>query len=141
MSYTKQVTTPSGVTKTVIADSESELNEAVEAVKQERNPVGIDINVPVRKGRDLPIIEEDGVVQGLADARGAHNSPRPALRDDGTVEGQPEVPVLVQKRNLNTSDTTAENLKKVESDGKLTDYTAEDAPAEEATKASKKTSK
>jgi hypothetical protein len=69
----------------------------------------VDINVPVKKGHDLLHVEEDAVVQGLVDGSGAHNSPRGAIRDDGSVEGQDEVPVVVQRRGVNASQTGVEN--------------------------------
>lgn len=131
MSLTKEVTMKTGTTKTVVADNKAELDEAVEAAKAERAPVTVDINVPVKKGHDLLHVEEDGVVQGLVDGSGAHNSPRGAIRDDGSVEGQDEVPVVVQRRNVNVSETGVENLQKVVGSG-------ETAPLDEDEKTSKK---
>lgn len=93
--FEETVTNKAGVEKRVVAGSEAELKDAVAAVKAERAPQTVDINVPVQKGHDLLTVEEDGVTQGLSDGRGAHNSPRDAVRDDGTVEGDPEVPVVV----------------------------------------------
>lgn len=136
MSFTQKVTNKAGTEKTVVADDESDLKAAVEAVKNEKAPVTVDINVPVPKGRDLLVVEEDGITQGLSDGRGAHNSPRTAVRDDGTVEGDPDVPVVVQTRNVGTAQATTDSLQQLGKDGKLTDLS--DADKEKAQKATSK---
>lgn len=125
--FEETVTTKAGTQKRVVAGSEEELRDAVEAAKNERAPRTVDINVPVRKGHDLLTVEADGVTQGLADGTGAHNSPRDAVRDDGTVEGDPDVPVLVQRQNIGTTEATNDSLQKLGKDGELSDFTAEDA--------------
>lgn len=125
--FEETVTTKAGTQKRVVAGSEEELRDAVEAVKNEREPRTVDINIPVRKGHDLLTVEEDGVTQGLADGTGAHNSPRDAVRDDGTIEGDPDVPVVVQRQNIGTAEATNDSLQKLGKDGELSDFTAEDA--------------
>lgn len=92
--FEETVQTQDGHTKRVVASDKKELAEAVKAVKAEKVSTPFDINVPVRKGFDLLDVDEALVVEP-ADGRGAHNSPRSAVRDDGTVEGDPEVPVVV----------------------------------------------
>jgi hypothetical protein len=134
MSFSQKVTTKGGVEKTVVADSQADLDDAVRAAEAERAPVTVDINVPVKKGHDLLHVEEDAVVQGLVDGSGAHNSPRGAIRDDGSVEGQDEVPVVVQRRGVNASQTGVENLQKVTGSG-------ETAPLEASPASGKKSSK
>lgn len=93
--FEETVTTKAGTEKRIVAGSQEELDDAVKAAKSEKAPVTVDINVPVQKGHDLLTVDEDAVTQGLSDGRGAHNSPRDAVRDDGTLEGDPEVPVIV----------------------------------------------
>lgn len=55
-------------------------------------PTYPNINVPVKKGHDLVEVQPDFSVK-LVDGTGAHNSPRDAVRDDGSVEGNPDVDV------------------------------------------------
>lgn len=126
MSFQEQVTSPSGQVKTVVADSKDELDAAVKAVKNEKVPVTVDINLPVRKGHDLLVVEEDGVTQGLTDGRGAHNSPRNAIEDDGSLAGDPDVPFVVQRRGEGTVLATNENLQKVTGEGKTAPLTDKD---------------
>lgn len=91
----KTVTSGAGVEKRVVADNQADLDAAVQAVEAETQPVGVDINVPVKKGHDLVDVDETSQTVGLSDGTGAHNSPRDAVNDDGSLEGDPEVPVVV----------------------------------------------
>lgn len=93
--HEETVTSGAGVEKRVVASTEQELAEAVKAVKAETQPVGVDINVPVAKGHDLVNVDETSQTVGLSDGTGAHNSPRNAVRDDGSLEGDADVPVVV----------------------------------------------
>src|SRR3954467_5104503 len=91
--FEETVTSGAGVEKRVVASTQEELDQAVKAVKAETQPVGVDINVPVKKGHDLVNVDETSQTVGLSDGTGAHNSPRNAVRDDGSVEG--DEPMLV----------------------------------------------
>lgn len=132
--HEETVVTPNGTSKRVIAANKEDLAEAVSAAKNESVVVSPDINVPVKKGHDLLAVESDGVTVGLADGSGAHNSPRDAVRDDGSIEGDKDVPVVVQKRNSGTAQAANDGLQKLVSDGKLADFNEKDA--EKAEKAS-----
>jgi hypothetical protein len=91
--FSKVVKDQNGTEKTVIAQSEEELNDAAKAVESGQKPTYPNINVPVRKGHDLIETQED-LSSKLVDGTGAHNSPRDAVRDDGSIEGQDSEPVL-----------------------------------------------
>lgn len=93
MSFTKTVTTKDGVEKNIVADSQEDLDAAVKAAKSETSPTYPNIDRPVKKGHDLVNVEEDGSVE-LVDGTGEHNSPREAVRDDGSPEGDTLVPGL-----------------------------------------------
>jgi len=88
--FSKTFTTEDGQVKTVYADSEDALATAVDGVKAVKAPTYPNINVPLPKGKDLLQVNEDFSVD-VADGTGAHNSPRDAVRDDGSLEGNPEV--------------------------------------------------
>lgn len=92
--FSEEVQTADGRTKRVVASDKKEFAEAKKAVQAETLAPAFDINVPVKKGHDLLTVDEAFNVEAV-DGTGAHNSPRDAVRDDGTVEGDPEVPVVV----------------------------------------------
>ena len=117
----KTVTDASGQTRRVVAEDDKALNEIAAQVEKQHVANYPDINVPVRKGHDLLAVDADANLV-LADGTGAHNSPRDAVRDDGSVEGDPNVPVVVPSREP----AVAPAAQKLTGDGKLSDLTASD---------------
>lgn len=93
MSFNKTVKTKDGTEKNVFADSQKDLDEAVKVAQGESAPTYPNIDVPVKKGHDLVEVQDDLSVE-LVDGTGAHNSPRDAVRDDGSAEGDTKIPGL-----------------------------------------------
>lgn len=91
--FSEEVTNKDGVKKNVVAGSQKELDEAVQAVKNESGPVYPNINHPVQKGHDLVRVDED-VNKVLVNGEGAHNSPLDAIDEDGKERGDPQVPAF-----------------------------------------------
>lgn len=91
----KTVTTKSGVEKNIIANTQEELDEAVKVATGEESPTYPNIDVPVAKGHDLVEVQGD-LSKELIDGTGAHNSPRNAVKDDGSAEGNSTVPGVPQ---------------------------------------------
>lgn len=60
MSFTQVVETKDGQTKTVVADTQEELDAAVKVAKSTNVENKIDINEPVKKGADLVVMNADG---------------------------------------------------------------------------------
>lgn len=89
----KTVKTKDGVEKNIFANTQEELDEAVKVAKAETTPTYPNIDVPVKKGHDLVEVQDDLSVE-LVDGTGAHNSPRDAVRDDGSPEGDTRIPGL-----------------------------------------------
>lgn len=79
-----------GKQRTVVAQSQEELDAAVRALKSLQPPTYPNINAPVAKGHDLTEVADDLSVK-LVDGTGAHNSPENAVKDDGSLNGDPEV--------------------------------------------------
>lgn len=113
--FNEEVTTADGRTKRVIASDKKEFEAAKKAAQAETLAPTFDINVPVKKGHDLLTINDDLTVEAV-DGTGAHNSPRDAVRDDGTVEGDPEVPVVV-------GESVDRENRVLKSDGEVVDNT------------------
>jgi hypothetical protein len=88
--FSETFTDDRGQEKTVFASSEADLKEAVKNAKEVKPATYPNINVPVKKGHDLVEVDE-ALNTELVDGTGAHNSPRDAVRDDGSFEGDPEV--------------------------------------------------
>lgn len=88
--FSEEVTRKDGSKTTVSAHSKEDLNEAVKNVKGMEAPTYPNINVPVAKGKDLLEVD-DALNVHLADGRGAHNSPNDAVREDGSLSGDPKV--------------------------------------------------
>lgn len=86
MSVQESYTDAQGNKRTVIADTQEELNEAVKAQKNEGAPVYPNINHPVAKGHDLLAFDDKANVV-LTDGTGAHNSPENAVNADGSENG------------------------------------------------------
>ncbi len=83
MSVSEQVKLKDGGTKTVIADSEADLKEAVKVAGADSAPVYPNINHPVQKGHDLVATGSD-LSKVLVDGTGAHNSPNDAVKPFST---------------------------------------------------------
>ena len=60
MSFSKVVDTKDGQKKTVVSDSQEDLNDAVKVAQATDVKNGIDINQPVEEGHDLVVIDENG---------------------------------------------------------------------------------
>lgn len=90
--FSQEVTDKDGNKRNVIGADEAEVKDTAKAVSNQTAATYPNINKPVKKGHDL--IDVDGALNvNLVDGTGAHNSPRDAIRDDGTVEGDPKVPL------------------------------------------------
>jgi len=90
MSFSETVDLKNGGRKTIFADTEEDLKEAVKVAGGEEAPVYPNINRPVQKGHDLVAVGGD-VSKVLVDGEGAHNSPWDAIDADGEETGDPEV--------------------------------------------------
>jgi hypothetical protein len=88
--FQETFTDDKGVEHTVFADSQENLDKAVADKKDLKGATYPNINVPLPKGHDLIQVGEDLSVTTV-DGTGAHNSPRDAVRDDGSLEGDPAV--------------------------------------------------
>lgn len=86
MSFNKTVKTEDGNEKNIVASSQEELDAAVKVAEGESAPTYPNINKPVQKGHDKVDVQDDLSVD-LKDGTGAHNSPRNAVKDDGSAEG------------------------------------------------------
>lgn len=84
------VKTQNGTNKTVIADNDADLKDAVKVAKSEGAPVYPNINHPVQKGHDQVAVGPD-VSKVLVDGEGAHNSPYNAIDDNGNETGNKDV--------------------------------------------------
>jgi len=88
--FTDTFTDENGQEKTVIADSQENLDKAVADAKAVKPATYPNINVPVAKGHDLVEVDE-ALNVNLVDGTGAHNSPENAINDDGSQNGDPDV--------------------------------------------------
>lgn len=86
----KEVTRKDGTTVRVYASDKDALDKAVKETESLETVTYPNINVPVAKGHDLLEVDES-LNTKLVDGTGAHNSPRDAVRDDGSLEGDPKV--------------------------------------------------
>jgi hypothetical protein len=87
----ENVTTKDGHLKTVYAEDDKALAEAVKQAKEDSAPVYPNINHPVAKGHDLVAVDGD-VNKVLVDGTGAHNSPNNAV-EPFNAETDPSVEV------------------------------------------------
>lgn len=113
------ITAQDGTKRRVVADNEADLNDAVKEVQDQKESATFDINVPVMKGHDLlnPVL---GTTEAALDGTGAHNSPRDAIRDDGSVEGSE--PLFV----VRSQDVAQPQVSEVTGSQKTKDVSAED---------------
>lgn len=116
------VTAKDGTQRRVIAPDEADLKDAVKSVEDYQDAPAFDINVPVMKGHDLlnPVLGSD---KPALDGTGAHNSPRDAIRDDGSVEGSE--PLFV----VRSQDVAQPQMSEVTGSQETKDVSAEDVAA------------
>jgi len=88
--FSEEVTRKDGSKVTVSAKTEEELKQAVEGQKNMVPATYPNINVPVAKGHDLIDVDE-ALNVNLVNGTGAHNSPNDAVKEDGSLEGDPKV--------------------------------------------------